>query len=82
MLWNVPIPEEKQAWNGASQYPGKHLGGVPLQDESGLDSLGILPLAAGGSGMGTYHLEVPVELGVLPHVSQEAGSGSGGFLIV
>lgn len=32
--------------------------------------------------MGTYHLEVPVELGVLPHVSQEAGGGSGGLLVV
>lgn len=39
-------------------------------------------LAAGGSGMGTYHLEVPVELGVLPHVPQEAGGGSGGLLVV
>lgn len=79
----VPTPEETQGWSGTPPYPGKHLGGVALQDESpGLDSLGILPLAVGGCGIGTYHLEVPVELGVLPHVSQEAGGSSGGLLVV
>lgn len=77
----LPLHKVK-VWSQGKSYAWKHLGGAlsrvkpPAMTPLG-SSIGS-PTPEGG----TYHLEVPVELGVLPHVAQEAGCCPGGLLIV
>lgn len=71
-----PPLQEAKAERLSKRCAWMHLGGSVFQGKGpGPGSLGLHPRTPQEGG--TYHLEVPVELGVLPHVAQEAGRRSG-----